>query len=191
MCPSPSNWNNRFSAVQVAAVLNWWNVRRPTQALGVADVDVGDHPLVMWIWMFKNCATLFRNYLVCTSLCIITGKSNTRTVYNWHENSSYKITVIPLTINWEETRLISIESQPKEIVVVVVIGVIHVVVVVIPVVDSQNIPLKFGWNQVINRWDVVDVVVISVVVVVVVAPLPSWPPPHDFQKSSKNDKIII
>ena len=27
--------------------------------------------------------------------------------------------------------------------------------------------IKFGWNQVINRWDVVDVVVVSVVVVVV------------------------
>ena len=48
------------------------------------------------------------------------------------------------------TRLISSESQPKKIVVVVVvvIGVIvvvvHVVVVVIPVVDTRNIPLKFG-----------------------------------------------
>jgi len=48
-----------------------------------------------------------------------------------------------------ETRFISIESQPKKIVVVVVvvIGVIivvHIVVVVIPVVDPRNIPLKFG-----------------------------------------------
>ena len=46
------------------------------------------------------------------------------------------------------TRLISIESHPKKIVVVVVIGVVvvvvHVVVVVIPVVDPRNIPLKFG-----------------------------------------------
>ena len=48
------------------------------------------------------------------------------------------------------TRLISIESQTKKIVivVVVVIGVVvvavHVVVVVIPVVDPRNIPLKFG-----------------------------------------------
>ena len=40
-----------------------------------------------------------------------------------------------------ETRVISIESQPKKIVVVVVV---HVVVVVIPVVDPRNIPLKFG-----------------------------------------------
>ena len=50
------------------------------------------------------------------------------------------------------TRLISIESQPKKIVVVVwvvvvvVIGVVvvlvNVVVVVIPVVDPRNIPLK-------------------------------------------------
>ena len=48
------------------------------------------------------------------------------------------------------TRLISIESQPKKIavVVVVVVGVVvvgvHVVVVVIHVVDPRNIPLKFG-----------------------------------------------
>ena len=46
------------------------------------------------------------------------------------------------------TRLISIESQPKKIVavVVVVIGVVvvHVVVVVIPVVDPRNVPLKSG-----------------------------------------------
>ena len=67
----------------------------------------------------------------------------------------------------EETRLISIESQPKKIfvVVVVVIGVVavvvhvhvHVVVVVpvvvivIAVVDPRNLPLKFGLNQVIDR----------------------------------------
>ena len=48
------------------------------------------------------------------------------------------------------TRLISIESQPKKIlvVVVVVIGVVvvgvHVVVVAVPFVDPRNIPLKFG-----------------------------------------------
>ena len=48
------------------------------------------------------------------------------------------------------TRLISIESQPKKIVVVVVVVigvvvvVVHVVVVVVPVVDPRNIPLKFG-----------------------------------------------
>ena len=46
------------------------------------------------------------------------------------------------------TRLISIESQPKKIVVVVVVVigvvVVYVVVVVIPVVDPRNIPLKFG-----------------------------------------------
>ena len=47
-----------------------------------------------------------------------------------------------------QTRLILIESQPKKIVVevVVVIGVgvvvVHVVAVVIPVVDSRNIPNK-------------------------------------------------
>ena len=48
------------------------------------------------------------------------------------------------------TRLISIESQPKKIVVVVVvvIGVVvvvfHVVLVDIHVVDPRNKPLKFG-----------------------------------------------
>ena len=58
---------------------------------------------------------------------------------------------IPL-FSWKynPTRLISIESQPKKIVVVVVVFisfvvvVIHVVVVVIHVVDPRNIPLKFG-----------------------------------------------
>ena len=73
-----------------------------------------------------------------------------------------------------KTRLISIESQPLKIVVVVVViigdvvVVVHVVVVVIPVVDTRYIPLKFVWNHVINRWDVVDVVVVSVFVVFVV-----------------------
>ena len=47
-----------------------------------------------------------------------------------------------------QTRLISIESQPKKIVVVVVVVigvvVVHVVVVVIPVVDPRNLPLKLG-----------------------------------------------
>ena len=45
----------------------------------------------------------------------------------------------------DETRLISIESQPKKIavVVVVVIGVVAVVVHVV-VVDPRNIPLEFG-----------------------------------------------
>ena len=52
--------------------------------------------------------------------------------------------------------------------VVIGVGVVHVIVVVIPVVDTRNIPLKFGWNQVINRWDVVDVVVVSVFVFVFV-----------------------
>ena len=54
------------------------------------------------------------------------------------------------------TRLISIESQPKKIVFVVVfvngvvvvvvnvVVVVHVVVVAIPGVDSKNITLKFG-----------------------------------------------
>ena len=49
---------------------------------------------------------------------------------------------ISLELN-DITRLISIESQPKKIVFVVVV-VIGVVVVVFPVVDTRNIPLKFG-----------------------------------------------
>ena len=65
-----------------------------------------------------------------------------------------------------KTRLISIESQPKKIVVVVV-DVIGVVVVVIPVVDPRNIPLKFGKNLVINRLDLVNVVVVNVLLGVV------------------------
>ena len=48
--------------------------------------------------------------------------------------------------NVNKIRLISIESQPKKIGVVVVIGVglvvVHVVAVVIPVVDTINIPNK-------------------------------------------------
>ena len=59
------------------------------------------------------------------------------------------------------TRLISIESQPKKIVVVVVVvivivvvvvvNIVHIVVVLISGVDPRNLPLKFGFNQVINR----------------------------------------
>ena len=45
--------------------------------------------------------------------------------------------------NYPKTKLISIESQPKTIVVVVVV-IIVVVVVVIPVVDPREIPLEFG-----------------------------------------------
>ena len=58
-----------------------------------------------------------------------------------------------------KTRLISIEAQPKKIVVVVVvvIGVVVVVVVhvvvVIPVVDSRNIPLKCAQSVTGHGWD--------------------------------------
>ena len=65
-----------------------------------------------------------------------------------------KLSCVELMLHCEnslETRLISIESQPKKIVVVVVVVigvvvlvVVPVVVVVIPVVDTRNIPLKFG-----------------------------------------------
>ena len=54
-----------------------------------------------------------------------------------------------IRLSYNKTRLISIESQPKKIVVVVVvvigvIVVVHLVVVVIPVFDPRKIPLKFG-----------------------------------------------
>ena len=70
------------------------------------------------------------------------------------EHNYYDIFFLVLHIliwNWLDhqgniTRLISIESQPKKILVVVVIGVVvvvvHVVAVVIPVVDTRNIPNK-------------------------------------------------
>ena len=60
------------------------------------------------------------------------------------------------------------------IIIIVAVVVVHVVVVVIAVVDPRNLPLKFGLNQVINRWDVVDVVVVSAAsIVVIVAKLNS------------------
>ena len=43
-----------------------------------------------------------------------------------------------------KTRLISIESQPKKIVVVVVVVIGVAVVVVVHVVVDRNLPLKFG-----------------------------------------------
>ena len=62
----------------------------------------------------------------------------------------YTPEMIHFNLNIMGTRLISIESQPKKIVVVVVdvigvvVVVVHVVVVVVPVVDPRSIPLKFG-----------------------------------------------
>ena len=73
-----------------------------------------------------------------------------------------------------KTRLISIESQPEKIVivVVVVIGVvvvvIHVVVVVIHVVDPRNIPSLVEIRLLIDNVVVVSVFVVVVVVVFVV-----------------------
>ena len=71
-----------------------------------------------------------------------------------------------------QTRLISIESKKIVVVAVVVIGFVVVVAHVVVVVVIIPVPLKFGWNQVINRWDVVDVVVVSVFVFVVVFCVP-------------------
>ena len=61
---------------------------------------------------------------------------------------SYRRTKLGKLESTNPTRLISIESQPKKIVVevVVIIGVgvvvVHVVAVVIPVVDTRNIHNK-------------------------------------------------
>ena len=72
------------------------------------------------------------------------------------------------------TRLISIVSQPIEVVVVVVLavvvviigGVVHVVIVFISVVDPRKLPtLKIGQNSV-----AVVIVVVVVVIVIVVGP---------------------
>ena len=63
---------------------------------------------------------------------------------------SNRTAVLRLCCRWGcDNRLISIELQPKKIVVVVVVVigvvvVVHAVVVVISVVDPRNIPLKFG-----------------------------------------------
>ena len=48
-----------------------------------------------------------------------------------------------------------------DVVVVIVVGIVNVV-------DPRNLLLKLGLNQVINRWDVVDFIVVNVVVIVVV-----------------------
>ena len=65
--------------------------------------------------------------------------SKMKTTINIHITSKMKTTL--------KTRLISIDSQPKKIVVVVMVNivviVVHVVVVEIPVVDPRNIPSKF------------------------------------------------
>ena len=53
-------------------------------------------------------------------------------------------------------RLSSIELRPNKVVVVVVVG---VVVFVVIVVGHQNLTLKFGQNQVNNKWYIVGVIV--------------------------------
>ena len=56
------------------------------------------------------------------------------------------------TLKYLETRLISIESQPKKIVVVVVVAVVVFVIVglIVVFVGHKNLTLKLGQNQVIN-----------------------------------------
>ena len=43
------------------------------------------------------------------------------------------------------------KTEKLVVVIGVVVVVVHVVVVVIPVVDPRNLPLKFGFKQVIDR----------------------------------------
>ena len=52
-------------------------------------------------------------------------------------------------------------------VVIVVVVVAHVVVVVIVFVDPRILPLMFGQNQVIDRWDLVVAVVDFVVLLLI------------------------
>ena len=65
----------------------------------------------------------------------------------------------------KRTSLISIESQPKKVVfiMVLVVAVFHVVDVIV-VVEPRNIPLKFGQILVIDIWDIVVVIIVIVVV---------------------------
>ena len=58
-----------------------------------------------------------------------------------------------------KNRLISIESQPKKVVVFVV-GVVGVVVFVVIIVGHQTLTLKFGQNQVNNKWYIIGVIVL-------------------------------
>ena len=80
------------------------------------------------------------------------------------------------TIKDVKTRLISIESQPKKVVVifvvvvvfvfvfvvVLVVGIVVIVVIVVVVVDPRNQPLKFGDNLVDNSIDIDDIGVLLV-----------------------------
>ena len=71
-----------------------------------------------------------------------------------------KLRIIRFTIKRDFTRLISIESQPKKVVVVVVVVVVVIVVVVVFVVGlavvvaivvHSNLTSKFGQNWVNNE----------------------------------------
>ena len=67
-----------------------------------------------------------------------------------------------------ETRLISIDSHPKKVVVVIGLVVVHVSDVVV-VVDPRNLPLNDGQNWVINRQELVVVAVFVVHFVVLLS----------------------
>ena len=54
------------------------------------------------------------------------------------------------------------------VIIIVVVVVVHVVVDLIAGVDPRNLPLKFGFNEVINRWDVASVVVVVIVIVIII-----------------------
>ena len=49
------------------------------------------------------------------------------------------------------TRLISIKSQPKKVVVLVVVVIVVVFVVVVTIVGYENLTLKFGQDWVNNN----------------------------------------
>ena len=88
-------------------------------------------------------------------------------VKEWQKVTSKKKTSKIDATN-DETRLISIESQPKKVVVVVfvVVGLVVVVgVVVLIIVGHRNLTLKFDQNWVTNKSYIAVVVVVVIILV--------------------------
>ena len=71
-----------------------------------------------------------------------------------------------------ETRLISIESHPKKVVVVVVV--VFAVFVVVIIVGHKNLTLKFGQNWVNDKGYIVVVVFIVLVLFLLLIQIPSF-----------------
>ena len=68
-------------------------------------------------------------------------------------NDLINISCFTMSMKLKKTRLISIESQPNKVVVVVVfvvVGLVVVVGVVVVIVGYRNLTLEFGQNQVNN-----------------------------------------